>query len=257
MTSVAQVIKSVGPKLVPFFKTLAIYFVVFIPQDQPSLLATVLKCLPIISLVVFIILHTKSTGTDPRFAKLIIAGMLFGCVGDACLIWPGYFDTGVLSFLIGHLIYIYAFGFKPLNLPVGIVCYACAIMGVLFFWPDIQDVLLVGVPVYSIVLMTMVWRVAARVQFSEDQWTWSKLWTCLGGISFAVSDFFVGMDHFRGSFEYDQLIIMTTYYGGQLGLALSVLDAKIETPVNLKSHKHQCSKSTTTDSKQTLMASSK
>lgn len=55
--------------------------------------------------------------------------MLFGAVGDACLIWPGYFDTGVLSFLIGHLFYIYAFGFKPLNLPLGIACYAVAIMG--------------------------------------------------------------------------------------------------------------------------------
>lgn len=50
-------LKSVGPKLVPFFKTVAIYFVVFLPHDVPSFLAMLLKCLPIISLMIFVLLH--------------------------------------------------------------------------------------------------------------------------------------------------------------------------------------------------------
>lgn len=248
MTYVAQVIKSVGPKLVPFFKTLAIYFVVFIPQDQPSVLAMILKCLPIISLIVFILLHARSSGTY-RFSTWIIAGMVFGVVGDACLIWPGYYDIGVLSFLIGHLIYIRQLGFKPLNLPLGIACYAVSIMGTLYFLPDVDGILRLGVPIYNVVLMTMVWRAGARVQFSEDLWTWSKLCTCAGAISFAISDFFVGINWFKGSMDHVQLIIMATYYAGQLGVALSVLDAKteiVDTPENepsekLVTHKKQVS----------------
>lgn len=55
--------------------------------------------------------------------------MLFGGLGDALLIWPEYFDAGVFSFLVGHLIYINAFGFKPLKLSIGITCYALAILG--------------------------------------------------------------------------------------------------------------------------------
>ena len=56
--------KAVGPKLVPFFKTIAIYFVLFIPTDQPSIFAAVIKCLPIVSLIAFVLLHGMSLGDE-------------------------------------------------------------------------------------------------------------------------------------------------------------------------------------------------
>lgn len=49
--------KSVGPKLVPFLKTLGIYFVMFIPVDRPSAFAMLIKCLPVASLALFVLLH--------------------------------------------------------------------------------------------------------------------------------------------------------------------------------------------------------
>lgn len=52
--------KSVGPKLVPFFKTLAIYFVVFPDFTKPSLLGITLKCLPVVSLMFFVLMHGMS-----------------------------------------------------------------------------------------------------------------------------------------------------------------------------------------------------
>jgi len=54
-------LKSVGPKLVPFFKTLTIYFVLF--ADEPwleSAVYCVIKCLPIMSLMFFVLLHGMS-----------------------------------------------------------------------------------------------------------------------------------------------------------------------------------------------------
>jgi hypothetical protein len=57
-------LKSVGPKLVPFFKTVAIYFVLFIPSDRPSLFSMFIKCLPIVSLIVFVLLHGMSLGDE-------------------------------------------------------------------------------------------------------------------------------------------------------------------------------------------------
>lgn len=57
-------LKSVGPKLVPFFKTVAIYFVVFIPEENPSLLAMFIKCLPVASLLLFVVMHGISLGNE-------------------------------------------------------------------------------------------------------------------------------------------------------------------------------------------------
>ncbi|KAF5301440.1 hypothetical protein FQA39_LY02169 [Lamprigera yunnana] len=230
MTSAAQAAKGVLPKLVPFFKTLAIYFVVFIPQDQPSVLATILKCLPIIGLVIFIVLQSKSTSTENKFSKCILLGLLFSCLGDALLIWPGCFDFGVFSFLIGHLMYINAFRFEPLNLKLGAGCYIISLLGIVFFWSKLHGILTFGAPIYSAVIMTMVWRAIARVKFTERKWSWSKGAACLGAIIFAISDFFVGYNRFYGMFPYDQLIIMTTYYTAQFGLALSILDATVDVP---------------------------
>lgn len=48
----------------PFFKTVAIYFVLSIHAERPSLLAMLIKCLPIISLIVFVLLHGMSLGDE-------------------------------------------------------------------------------------------------------------------------------------------------------------------------------------------------
>jgi len=54
-------LKSVGPKLVPFFKTLTIYFVLFADGSRvESPLYCVIKCLPVISLMFFVLLHGMS-----------------------------------------------------------------------------------------------------------------------------------------------------------------------------------------------------
>ncbi|CAL4097381.1 unnamed protein product, partial [Meganyctiphanes norvegica] len=63
-TESKHILKSVGPKLVPFFKTVAIYFVIFIPAEQPSLFALILKCLPVLSLIAFVLLHGMSLGEE-------------------------------------------------------------------------------------------------------------------------------------------------------------------------------------------------
>ncbi|XP_011050072.1 PREDICTED: lysoplasmalogenase-like protein TMEM86A isoform X2 [Acromyrmex echinatior] len=62
MSSPTQVIKSVGPKLVPFFKSVSVYFVLL--AEQPSLLTACFKCLPIISLIIFVLLHGISLSKD-------------------------------------------------------------------------------------------------------------------------------------------------------------------------------------------------
>ncbi|XP_050507414.1 lysoplasmalogenase-like protein TMEM86A isoform X2 [Diabrotica virgifera virgifera] len=228
-------IRSVGPKLVPFFKTVAIYFVIFIPQDKPSIFSVILKCLPIVSLMLFVILNGMSLGNEYKYSRKILLGLIFCCIGDALLVWNQYFDLGMLAFMIGHLQYIMAFGFKPLQVPLATVLFTLGTMVVFYLLPDLYGVFSFGVPIYIFIITTMLWRAIARVQLFEDLWTWSKLCTCAGGILFALSDLLIGIDRFKFNIEYAQVLVMSTYYAGQFGIAVSVVDATA--PINLEKNK--------------------
>lgn len=120
-----------------------------------------------------------------KYSRRIIAGLLLCCIGDALLIWPQYFLLGMIAFAVGHVNYIMAFGFKPLNLSLGLCLGVLNAIGRLslyefidffdntfflainYFLPVLNGVLLPGVPIYSVILAVMVWRAIARVQFFE------------------------------------------------------------------------------------------
>ena len=81
------------------------------------------------------------------------------------------------------------------------------------------------------VLLVMVWRAVARVQLFSDLWTWTKLCSCFGGILFAISDSLLGLREFgliteMISSSQCQLLVMSTYYAAQFGIALSVVESR-------------------------------
>lgn len=120
-----------------------------------------------------------------RYSRRILVGLIFCCFGDAFLVYPDYFEIGMICFGIGHINYIRAFGFKPLNLPLGVFLYAlnatgkyiflctvlrgflCLFPGMLNLLRGLQGVLAVAVPLYSLLICTMVWRAIARAQVFE------------------------------------------------------------------------------------------
>ncbi|CAG0885274.1 unnamed protein product [Darwinula stevensoni] len=226
MTNVATVVKSVGPKLVPFFKTVAIYFVVFIPDSSPSLYAVILKCMPIISLIFFILLHGMNLGEEYAYSRRILGGLMFSCIGDALLVYPQYFIQGMVAFAAAHVCYTSAFGFKPFNLSALIVVsiYAAIYLGLIF--PYIYGPFKFMFPTYAFLLGGTVWRGISRVQFFEELWTWTKLSSCAGSILFLLSDSLIGINDFVFPVPYHQALIMTTYYAAQLGISLSVVDSR-------------------------------
>lgn len=94
-------LKSIGPKLVPFFKTATIYFVLFGDESRPeSPLCCILKCLPIFSLMFFVLLHGMSFSEYYSYSRKVLAGLVFSCIGDAFMVWStvGYFIPGVAAF---------------------------------------------------------------------------------------------------------------------------------------------------------------
>lgn len=224
MSSPTQVIKSVGPKLVPFFKSVSVYFVLL--AEQPSLLTACFKCLPIISLIVFVLLHGISLSKEYTFSRRILTGLVFSCLGDALLVWPNCFIAGMIMFAIAQIMYIYAFGFKPINLQLGAIMYSLCSLVIILLMPGLSGILVIGVPIYTVLLTTMAWRAISRVQFFEELWTWTKLCSCVGSICFLISDTLLGFHYFRGPVPYSQVSIMLTYYTAQLGIALSAVDSK-------------------------------
>lgn len=47
--------------------------------------------------------------TKEKFSKVILCAIIFGCLGDLFLIIENLFLLGVVSFLVGHLLYIITF----------------------------------------------------------------------------------------------------------------------------------------------------
>lgn len=72
--------------LSPFFVTCAVYFLLWIPEDPPSWLGALVKCLPVLCLALY--LRARGSPSLPR------AALLCSAVGDACLIWPQAFFYG-------------------------------------------------------------------------------------------------------------------------------------------------------------------
>ncbi|XP_076652485.1 lysoplasmalogenase TMEM86A [Halictus rubicundus] len=224
MSSPTQVLKSVGPKLVPFFKSVSVYFILL--AEQPSLLTACFKCLPIISLIVFVLLHGISLSQEYTFSRRILTGLIFSCIGDALLVWPSCFIGGMCMFALAQIMYISAFGFIPLNIILGTVLYAMCSIVIYTLMPGLNGVLVIGVPVYTVLLTTMAWRAISRVQFYRELWTWTKLCSCIGSICFLISDTLLGFHYFHTPLPYSQVSIMLTYYAAQLGIALSAVGSK-------------------------------
>ncbi|XP_060830356.1 lysoplasmalogenase TMEM86A isoform X2 [Bombus pascuorum] len=224
MSSPAQVLKSVGPKLVPFFKSVSVYFILM--AEQPSLLTACFKCLPIISLIVFVLLHGISLSQEYRFSRRILTGLIFSCIGDALLVWPSCFTPGMCMFSLAQIMYISAFGFIPLNIMLGTILYALCSLVIYALMPGLNGILVIGVPVYTVLLTTMAWRAISRVQFYKELWTWTKLCSCIGSICFLISDTLLGFHYFHTPLPYSQVSIMLTYYAAQLGIALSAVGSK-------------------------------
>ncbi|KAI5732585.1 hypothetical protein M8J76_001941 [Diaphorina citri] len=227
MATSYQNFKSISSKLVPFINTVAVYFILFLPSDEPSLFALLIKCLPIICLMVFVVLNGLGLQPEYSLSRRIFLGLLFSCLGDALLVWPNYFLEGMIAFGVAQVMYISAFQFKPLQLNVGVILYVMLLLALAFLGSNLTGIFLVGVPVYAFLLTTMAWRTIARVDKQQGPVSWLRYVTCMGGLLFLLSDLVLAFHLFYSPLPYAQWVIMTTYYIGQLGIALSVSEQNI------------------------------
>ncbi|TRY72300.1 hypothetical protein TCAL_11264 [Tigriopus californicus] len=204
-------------RLLPFLTCQFLYWgPLYFSNTKPSLSALLVKCLPILSLILYILLRSWPK-KESKFIRRILIGLAFSMVGDACLVYRDIFVLGMMAFGIAHFSYIAAFGWEDTKYSIALVVFVIGyapLFGLIL--PSISDpVLKCGIPIYALLLLTMCWRALARAQ------TWIGILTGLGAVLFVISDFVIVWNDFYQPVENQQLIIMSTYYGAQLLITLS------------------------------------
>lgn len=198
---------------ITFIIILGLYYTFFYETISPSLVM-VFKLLPMILIILLAIL-TKAENVNSYKISVLFA-LIFCAFGDYTLQW---FIIGLVCFLIGHLFYIRAFlktdeTKAPFLFTVCLSLYG-AIMIIWIGWSLIQGsniILAMAVFTYIIVILIMGW---------SSFRTGSKF-AIFGALLFIVSDSILAINKFMFPVDYSHQLIMLTYYGAQILMALSI-----------------------------------
>jgi uncharacterized membrane protein YhhN len=160
--------------------------------------------------------------TASPYGWWILIGLVFGFIGDIALLGTvrSWFLSGLVAFLIGHLVYVIAFlgaGISVGPLVAGAGAAAAAGLAVVrWLQPHLSSGMTVPVVVYVVVISAMV---AAAVGATAAGNTPLML---IGAMAFYVSDLAVARNRFVAPGAINRFWGLPLYYLGQLLLAWSV-----------------------------------
>lgn len=192
---------------------------------------------PLSSVLVILVAGLSLTLTGPRdttYTALIIVGLVFSLAGDVLLIFPSSraFMAGLVAFLCAHLIYIAAFMHLQISRELGsnkeaellaAVVLAILAAGVYSLLRPKLGKMGLPVMVYMAAISVMMHR-ALAVAFVYQGAPQMPLLIVAGALLFYLSDGILAVNRFRleGQMPHGSLLCLSTYYTGQLLLALSV-----------------------------------
>ncbi len=161
-----------------------------------------------------------------RYYHVVVAGLVFGLVGDICLALPGNtaFRVGLAAFLLGHILYVFAFTqltrradwIHPVNFLI------LAVSGYIFWslFPHLGNML---IPVVFYILVISVMVSGAWAVFRNPNVNRVGAWLILlGAVLFYASDIFVARNRFIETEFINRLIGLPFYYTAQFLIAFSV-----------------------------------
>ncbi|MBE7439635.1 MAG: lysoplasmalogenase [Spirochaetales bacterium] len=183
--------------------------------------ALAVKALPIWLLAALV---WKARLSDAVRRAMTLA-LICGSMGDILLSLPvaGMFIPGLVAFLIGHILYGYAFfqlrSFSALGVAGSALIIGFAVtMGILIA-PRLPAGLIAPVLLYIAAIAAM----GVQASFKKG----SHLSTA-GAVLFLVSDSLIAINRFVEPVMYSTLFIMVTYYPAQYLLSRSVLEISPE-----------------------------
>ena len=156
------------------------------------------------------------------YGNVVLAGLILGAIGDVCLLGKQkkYFVAGLVSFLLGHVAYVVAFGSLPISRPQAFIAAVAmaAIMAFVARWvfphaPDMR----VPIGIYMLVIAVMC-VVAIGAGAAGAPWM-----IPVGAVMFTASDIAVVRDRFVAPGLVNRLWGLPLYYAAQLVIAWSIL----------------------------------
>jgi uncharacterized membrane protein YhhN len=180
---------------------------------------TILSCL-------FILTALVQAHSIPVYFYLLLLGLIFCLGGDVFLALPQerMFLLGLVSFLLGHVLYVGCFFYVADTGPwTGVGALVGALVSGLVFWWLRPHLGTMRVPVIAYIIVITVMVVGAWTVLGDSSLSYSgRLLVFIGAVSFYLSDLFVARDRFLRSEFSNRLIGLPLYYGGQFLLAFSV-----------------------------------
>lgn len=211
------------------------------PKKTKKSLALKMVCAALFVLIGFFAL--KIADNTSAYAWLMMCGLLFGAMGDFFLhvnSKPAFLVTGVMSFLAGHVLYIFAFRWAmtqyfpavkvvgPIEIAVIVLIYSIFI-GYSFYKHVDYGALLVPAILYAAVLITtfvMASSLGIRLVAASIPNATLMCTLLIGGaLQFFISDSLWGNINFNGHRKNRPMknINIITYFGAQVLLACTIL----------------------------------
>ncbi|MFH1086449.1 MAG: lysoplasmalogenase, partial [Chloroflexota bacterium] len=167
-----------------------------------------------------------SGGLAGAYGLRLFLGLVVCMIGDIALIPKGrtWFLAGLVSFLLGHVLYVLAFNglvyLTSLNLLVVAVILVTSGGVLAWLWPHLGS-MRIPVLAYVAVISAMVWS-AWAVFFNSGLPLTARLLIGLGATCFYFSDIFVARNAFVKEGFANKAWGRPLYYLGQFLLAFSV-----------------------------------
>jgi uncharacterized membrane protein YhhN len=176
--------------------------------------------------ILFVLAALMQPHAVPRYAHFIITGLVFCLGGDLFLALPQkrMFLLGLISFLVGHILYIVAFSgvgaLQPWTWAGTAMVFL--ISGRVYWWlrPHLGS-LHAAVLCYILVITIMVSGTCSVVANGRLNLT-ARIMVLAGALCFYFSDVFVARDRFLKKEFLNRLTGLPMYYAGQFLLAFSV-----------------------------------
>jgi len=176
--------------------------------------------------LLFVMTALLQSRSVPAYSVYLLVGLIFCLIGDVCLALPSerVFKVGLVTFLIGHIFYIFSFSTLiqiPHWISIGLFIFL-GMSAFIFFWlrPHLKS-MLIPISLYIVIITIMVigaWAVFWKSSFQIS----GRALILAGALCFYFSDVFVARDKFIKEEYVNRLLGLPLYYAGQFMLAFSV-----------------------------------
>lgn len=164
-------------------------------------------------LTTLLIIALCASAPDSAYRNLLLVALGLSLIGDVALMYESdrAFVTGLSSFLLAHLLFVYAFVHElSLAMPAygwAVVAYALVFAALLL--PRAPASLRVPVLVYGLVLCAMGLAALLRWQSVGND---NSAYALAGALLFLLSDSALGVRKFFGFYRGAQGLILSTYW---------------------------------------------